>query len=360
MKKSGFSLAEILIVFAILGVIAAIVITNIQNSVLDNARNKQTLIAKHKFAKAIENMALNYDMGAYYGTGDDKRNATAEFADRLKKYYRINKICSSVSLEDCWGYSKIKFANGNSYEINQAINGKLFKIGGNESLSDDYDVDTAGVLATDGTRYIMAFNKNCKSIDPAVYAWTDDGTNNTAMGCISAIMDIDGNKAPNTIGKDISFINATGIGKNCMVEIGDACFGALFYPTPIKVTTDGECREIKELGITTCLYNKNDYFAGGVVACGGIDKLPERNDFLEIFPTATSSYKQKDVIKYGLPDPGNNRIRIMTNRGETINSGKESYYAIEYFNNINSNMGSHSWAVISREAVNSYVMCKLD
>ncbi len=300
MRKKAFTLAETLIVIAIIGIIAIIVIFKVTGDIMSNARLKQTIASKHKFAKAIEQMALNYDIGAYYGTGNDKTDATAEFVDKFRNYYKLNRVCSALNLEDCWGYSTIKFINGNTYEIKDAINGKLFKNGGSESVGDDYDVDTAGILGTDGTRFILAYNKNCQGIEPQVYTWNSDGTNNAATRCITGIMDIDGSKTPNTVGKDISFINATGIGNNCIIEIGDACFGAVFDPISHKVTSSNECDTLKEkYGINNCFPNEEDYYLGAVIECGGKKYLPSTDEIDEMVQMIISS--KVNYTDYGLP-----------------------------------------------------------
>ena len=310
MRTKAFTLAETLIVIAIIGIVAVIAILGVQNSIMDNVRAKHTVASKHKFAKAIENMALNYDIGPYYGTGEDKHDASADFVNKLGQYYKINRICSTTNLDDCWGYQEIKFPNGKTYDITKATNGKLFKNGGNESLGDDYDVDTAGILGTDGTRFILAYNKNCKEVDPAVYVWTKDGTNNSATGCITSVIDIDGNKAPNMIGKDISFFNATSIGKNCVVELGDACFGALFVPVPLNVTGDDDpkCIELKRLGASYCAGNDDDYWGGAVLACGGTDFMPDDKSFAIFRQTykkdmGTRNYTKGSATRFGLPEP---------------------------------------------------------
>ncbi len=289
-RKVAFTLAETLIALAIIGIISILMINFIFGKVMDNVRAKHTIASKHKFAKSIENMALNYGIGPYYGTGEEKYDATSEFVQKLSQYYKINRICDTNSLDDCWGYKIIN------------LNGKLFKNGGNENLADDYDNETRGILGTDGTRFILSYNKNCNELDPQIFTWNSNGTNNNAMNCIAAIIDIDGNKAPNRVGKDISFINATGIGDNCIIKIGDACFGAMFQPDGVMSLE--ECMEHKdEWGLTYCMGETNDeieldfynyggdYYAGAAKTCGGKANLIAKDEVKELFLNMYEEYE---------------------------------------------------------------------
>ncbi len=262
---------------------------------MDNVRAKHTIASKHKFAKSIENMALNYGIGPYYGTGEEKYDATSEFVQKLSQYYKINRICDTNSLDDCWGYKIINFPSGETYDITKATNGKLFKNGGNENLADDYDNETRGILGTD-----LSYNKNCNELDPQIFTWNNDGTNNNAMNCIAAIIDIDGNKAPNRVGKDISFINATGIGDNCIIKIGDACFGALFQPEGVSLE---ECQEHgDDWGIHACNSDyepyEYDYYAGAAKACGSRSNMISSSELSTVFKQMYSDCDSQECVEY--------------------------------------------------------------
>ncbi len=313
--KTGFTLAEVLIALAIIGIVAVLMINFVFNNIMDNARYKQSIGARHKFAKAIENMALNYGIGPYYGTGDDRNDATIEFVQKLSNYYNINRICSISNLDDCFGYKIMSFPSGETFDITELTNGKLFKNNGSENLSDDFDVETVGVFGLDGTRFILAYNKNCNYVEPGIFNWNNDGTYNDSMGCISAVMDIDGNRAPNKMGKDIFFVNATGIGDNCIIKIGDACFGSLFYPEGVSYE---ECVENKSAwGLTYCLddnQDKLDYYAGAAKSCGGKTNLISKESVIELlekmYSTKDSANKYYDYIEnsataFGFPEPYN-------------------------------------------------------
>ena len=133
------------------------------------------------------------------------------------------------------------------------------------------------------------------------------------------------------IGKDISFFNATSIGKNCVVELGDACFGALFVPVPLNVTGDDDpkCIELKRLGASYCARNDDDYWGGAVLACGGTDFMPIYADFNKFTQNAYKGgkYISGKAEEYGLPTPpSNNAVVYFWLSHETGPSGAGVFY----------------------------------
>ncbi len=271
LKKSAFTLAETLITLSVIGIVAVLAILGVQGSIMDNVRTKHTIVAKHKFAKAMEQMGLNNNIGPYYGSSSD---ATKQFVDTFNNYYKTVRTCDNEHLDECFGYKEFKFQNGSTYDITKATSGKVFQ-GEGGALGDDYDSDTVGIIGLDGTRFIVSFNKNCKEVPSKVYEWTDE-TNHEAMVCVAAVMDIDGNKAPNTVGKDVSFLgNAYSIGKNCVFEVDDICAGAFIPLTPVSYS---ECMANKSAwGLQYCQgegkttsqqASSYDSYAAAAKACG--------------------------------------------------------------------------------------------
>ena len=129
--------------------------------------------------------------------------------------------------------------------------------------------------------------------------------------------------------------NANGLGSSCAVELdGGKCFGSAFTPTPL---TRAECEAQKdELGIKNCYYD-NDYWAGAVKQCGGVNNLPTMADLGKL---ASAIYKgnpsvgaKQDVnnlayesgtaTSLGLPEPS-----FSLWSGEETNS---SYAYLRYF-----------------------------
>ncbi len=97
---------------------------------------------------------------------------------------------------------------------------------------------------------------------------------------MSGVYDWNGRKKPNKLGKDVRTLGmAGGLGTECTIELGDRCFTAPFMPSPL---TRSECEAQKgALGIKACYYG-NDYWAGAVKQCGGVQNMPTDEDLLEL------------------------------------------------------------------------------
>lgn len=126
-----------------------------------------------------------------------------------------------------------------------------------------WDTEIIGVQLANGTTGLIAYNPNCKQ-NP--YSNQVTGTS-----CLAILYDTDGFKTPNTSGKDLRGINVPSLGKVCAVELDGKCYSLPVLASPISAD---ECEKIKDsLGIRTCY--DNDYWAGAIKTCGGIDKLLE-------------------------------------------------------------------------------------
>ena len=155
----------------------------------------------------------------------------------------------------------------------------------------DYSSPNVGIITGDGTPMILSYNKKCEPLDATVKSltWsTEDNkpVTNASTSCIAAVFEINGKKRPNKQNEDVALFNANGLGSSCAVELdGGKCFGSAFTPTPL---TRAECEAQKdELGIKNCYYD-NDYWAGAVKQCGGVNNLPTMADLGKL---ASAIYK---------------------------------------------------------------------
>jgi hypothetical protein len=183
-------------------------------------------------------------------------------------------------LRGCWPYDKIILDDGKELDVSKISSGKSFKM--NSDDNNDYSSPNVGIITADGTPMILSFNTKCEALDPAMsYGWsTSDNkpVTNATAGCVAAIFEINGNAKPNKFKTDVVAFNANGLGSKCAIEIGGKCFGAVFTPTPL---TSAECEAQKgDLGINACHYN--DYWAGAVAQCGGVNNMPTMADLAKI------------------------------------------------------------------------------
>ena len=246
-KKPAFTLAEVLITIAIIGIVAAMTIPTLVANYQNKAWNTSAQVFERKLEEALRQMNTQQVLAGY--------KSTADFVNALGKYFKINKVCPNNDLMSCfedkviWGDEEV--------DMTKIKNASNFG-------QDDWDTETIGVQFANGTTGLIAYNPDCKE-QPFSNQFT--GTS-----CLAILYDTTGFKTPNTQQKDLRGINIISLdGSNCAFEINGTCFTAPFKPEPI---TRAECDQLKgDLGIKECRYG-DDYWAGAVKACGGVSKMP--------------------------------------------------------------------------------------
>jgi len=195
----GFTMAEILLSLTIIGVVAAITLPSLTGNINERTWNTQRKALYARFSQAIALMpALN-------GYGTTNEDATETFvASGLSKVLKINNICDSDHLEDCGFASKIMNATGSPIslpKLSTDIQNSTFDANG---LS--YPALTAAAFETANGESVLAFyNRDCQAFD--IVAINGYYTTQSKM-CVNFVYDLNGNKGPNTFGKDIGIITA--------------------------------------------------------------------------------------------------------------------------------------------------------
>jgi len=200
-------MAEILLSLTIIGVVAAITLPSLTGNINERTWNTQRKALFARFSQAIALMpALNG-----YGTlteGDSSTSAVDTAAetfvtDGLSKVLKINNICDNEHLADCGIPDKIVpldggTSNGGPLKIND-IN-TLAKL--NSSFT-QIGVDTKAVAfeTQNGESILVHYNPKCVSdMGETTFYYV------APKMCANFIYDLNGNKGPNTFGKDIGFI----------------------------------------------------------------------------------------------------------------------------------------------------------
>ncbi len=192
MNNKGFTLAEVLITIAIIGVVAALTIP----SVVKNYQKTQT-IAKLKKAYSMISQAYNNSQAenGMYQTWDIAADiGAAEYFNRYwKPYLKVAKICTSYS--DC-GYkanAPWKFASGEPNGTNVV------------ALT-----QRATFLTPDGILFVI-FSISGGVADSRIY------------------VDLNGSKGPNVTGKDFFYFTRTDKGilphgySSTMTSVNNSC-----------------------------------------------------------------------------------------------------------------------------------------
>lgn len=170
LNKIAFTLAEILIVLGIIGIVAQITIPTLIANVQETSWKTAAKVAYSKTSQAIEQM--KQDEGgslSYYTT------TTLSFKPVFMKYFKIIKDCN----------------NSTCLPPYTTLNG---------NLADGAFIDDGEFITADGMFYGI---NNCYRAGVNY----DETTLNTSDGCgpnISITVDVNGlNKKPNSYGKDI-------------------------------------------------------------------------------------------------------------------------------------------------------------
>ena len=258
MKLSkGFTLAEIVITLAIIGIVAAMTIQTLIANYQERAWNTSAEVFVRKLEEALKTMNTQQTLAGY--------SNTADFVAALGKHFKITRVCQNDDIMSCFE-DKVIWGN-EEVDMTKIKNASNFG-------QDDWDTELIGVQFANGTTGIIAYNPECKE-DPYTNQFT--GTS-----CLAILYDTTGFKTPNTQHKDLRGINVLSLGgSNCAFEINGTCFTAPFFPEPL---TEAECEEEVakgDLGIENCYWD-NDYWAGAVKACGGVNKMPTMAQLADI------------------------------------------------------------------------------
>ena len=281
-KQLGFTLAEVLITLGIIGVVAAITMPTLMSNIQDRVRAKRIENIHQKLSKVTDKMAVQSGLTGY-GT-------TMDFIQEMAKHMKITKICDNEHLAECWPTQKVIISNsGKTWDIADTKTAKELLIPA--KARKDWD-DTVGIITGDGTGMILSYNKNCSfDVDSTGLKYNSSTGKSNSLNCLSGIYDWNGSNKPNKLEKDVIKLGiASGLGVDCSVEINGKCYTAPFSPTPL---TYAECEEQRgELGINAC-YGDDDYWAGAVSQCGGVDKMLSMDDLSKF---ATEFYKNHPSI----------------------------------------------------------------
>ena len=250
-RRVAFTLAEVLITLAIIGIVAAMTIPTLVANYQTRAWSTSASVFERKLEEALRQMNTQQVLAGY--------KSTADFVNALGKYFKINKVCQNDDIMSCFEDKVYWGVDEEEIDMTKIKNAKNFG-------QDDWDTELIGVQFANGTTGLIAYNPDCKE-QPFSNQFT--GTS-----CLAILYDTTGFKTPNTQQKDLRSINVLSLGSGCAIELDDGtCFTAPFKANPI---TYEECAALKDkLGINYCTnVDLLFYWEGAVKACGGVNKMP--------------------------------------------------------------------------------------
>lgn len=171
--KKAFTLAEVLITLAIIGVIAAISVP----SLIQKTNQAELKTAWKKDFAMISQAAdtIAYETGSFKGICATATDLNC-IRDYFSNYLKVVKKCDiNTSQDNCW--SRHKFMNG----------------------TDDY--------STYGAKSSMILNSGAFVLFYANSSTCTSNLSNAGNACTTIVVDVNGFKNPNVIGKDIFALN---------------------------------------------------------------------------------------------------------------------------------------------------------
>ena len=253
-RLTAFTLAEVLITMAVIGVVAAVTVPALVINIQERVQNEQARSAKYKLTKATDKMKSLGLLDSRYSTA----NSTQDFVKELQKHLKLMKVCDNDHLTDCWPTETINLPSSvTGYETsvaNLTTGDKLKAIAPKTKTA-----KTMGIVTADGTPMILLYSPACSALDTArTYSWStidNKPETNATTNCISALIDTNGKKGPNMLGKDVRTLNSM---YGSLGPVQSSVFGTL---------SSSECNGLKKkLGINSCSTG-TDYWGGAMKYC---------------------------------------------------------------------------------------------
>ena len=208
-SNAAFTMAEILLSLTIIGVVAAITLPSLMGNINERTWNTQRKALYSRVSQAVAMMPQLNGYGDLAANEEDwtysgDNGAEVFITEGLSKVLKINNICDNEHLADCGLASTVNKMNGGVAwssipKTTADYNENLMFFYIPEEANGLFSTKTAAFETQNGESVLLMYNPRC--VD------TTDFNQIVASGmCANLIYDLNGNKGPNTYGKDIGFI----------------------------------------------------------------------------------------------------------------------------------------------------------
>ena len=209
----GFTMAEILLSLTIIGVVAAITLPSLTGNINERTWNTQRKALYARFSQAIALMPSLNGYGTLREITDSAGSTSIEdtaaetfITSGLSKVLKINNICDNEHLKDCGLPEKLSTFAGSTITLPLKMSelNSIVVSTSNEASHSQIDTTAAGFETANGENIAVYYNPYCTSQMKQVN--NDISMMPQGAICANFIYDLNGNKGPNSIGKDIGFL----------------------------------------------------------------------------------------------------------------------------------------------------------
>jgi len=238
MKKFAFTMAEILLSLTIIGVVAAITLPSLTGNINERTWNTQRKALYARISQAIALMpALNGfgTVAAATSSASAVDTAAETFvASGLSKVLKINNVCDNAHLADCGvptSYTDMAGTQKTLPTTLHGLNAWFSLVTYNGSSYSASNTKAVAFETQNGESIVAYYNQNCRTeyLNEESLSWNGDVSGfPEAIMCLNFIYDLNGNKGPNSVGKDIGFIT-----------VFNSMDSTVVAPMPSKATNAG-------------------------------------------------------------------------------------------------------------------------
>ncbi len=212
-SRFAFTMAEILLSLTIIGVVAAITLPSLMGNINERTWNTQRKALYSRMSQAIAMMPSLNTYKEVWGIIEEEGTKPDEWQEGLitegvdlfltnglSKVLKINNICDKDHLADCGLSSTVyNMSGGIAYSKFPEIIEDFAPnwVGGNT-----FNKPPAAFETQNGESVLVFFNPYCINKIEATSFVADN------LVCANFVYDLNGNKGPNTMGKDIGFMTA--------------------------------------------------------------------------------------------------------------------------------------------------------
>ncbi len=213
-KSLAFTMAEILLSLTIIGVVAAITLPSLMANINERTWNTQR---KALYARMSQAIAMMPQVGGYGTLTEDENGSVTEdtaaeafLTEGLSKVLKINNICDSEHLADCGVVSTYTNMSGTQKSMATTLY-ELTSWYKSAYCYSGKDAKAAAFETQNGESLVVYYKRDCVSDinNPNLGTGSVSGYRLVAAAhnvCANFIYDLNGNKGPNTVGKDVGFI----------------------------------------------------------------------------------------------------------------------------------------------------------